>query len=268
MAIERACLHWDVYVNENILASTRSDDPVTRFHEIVRMGNLNQSRNRTYDDRLAELDAKRDSHFVDSPALITSEPVMVEQAVPEPIPVMPDPVYEIEEPDDAEVPKDTPRGVSDRIKNRWWPGFSDDDYKYLETEYNSLRADIPINDHIMEDNVRQLCVLNLFMIENMRNGNADALIKLSKEYQAKLKFIKNELSAKKESDLSESSFGLFLREIEQHTPAEYFQDKKLYADADGLGTYFDRFIARATNNIMTDTNVPDPEYSVESGGDS
>ena len=55
---------------------------------------------------------------------------------------------------------------------------------------------------------------------------------------------------------------MLIRDIEQYTPAEYFKDKKLFRDADGLGEYFQRFVTRPLRNLMSGEKVMDPEFRV------
>ena len=56
-----------------------------------------------------------------------------------------------------------------------------------------------------------------------------------------------------------------IRTIEQYTPAEYYADKTLFKDADGIGEYFDRFIKRPLKNIFSGTKEMDLEYRVRDG---
>ena len=63
--------------------------------------------------------------------------------------------------------------------------------------------------------------------------------------------------------------GVTLATIAQYTPEEYYKDKKLYKDFDGLGDYFDRFVKRPLKNLMTGSIERDSEYCVkEKSGDA
>ena len=49
---------------------------------------------------------------------------------------------------------------------------------------------------------------------------------------------------------------------------EYYKDKSLYKDFDGLGDYFERFVKRPLRNLMTGSTDRDFEYCVkEKSGD-
>ncbi len=56
--------------------------------------------------------------------------------------------------------------------------------------------------------------------------------------------------------------------ISQYTPEEYYSDKKLYKDFDGLGSYISRFITRPIKNLMLGGNERDDEYCVKDGDEN
>ena len=70
------------------------------------------------------------------------------------------------------------------------------------------------------------------------------------------------MSAVNETD-SSKIFGVWLKDIEQYRPAEYFEDKKLYEDYDGIMEYFNKFVLRPMRNLLTGSRDFDKEFSLE-----
>ena len=64
------------------------------------------------------------------------------------------------------------------------------------------------------------------------------------------------------SETDEFTIGVNIETIEKYTPAEYYKDKKLYKDYDGLGDYFDRMIARPVKNAIFGTEERDKEFYI------
>ena len=56
--------------------------------------------------------------------------------------------------------------------------------------------------------------------------------------------------------------GEMIRDIEEFCPAEYYKDKKLYADFDHLKEYIERFMTRPLRNLLTGSKELDKEFSL------
>ena len=54
-----------------------------------------------------------------------------------------------------------------------------------------------------------------------------------------------------------------MERISQYTPEEYYKDKKLYKDFDGIGSYFERFVRRPIINLQFNRNERDYEFCVK-----
>ena len=55
-------------------------------------------------------------------------------------------------------------------------------------------------------------------------------------------------------------FGAWLRDIEKTRPAEYFEDKSLYDDFDGIKSYIERFLFRPMKNLISGSREFDKEF--------
>ena len=146
--------------------------------------------------------------------------------------------------------------------DRWGLGFSEIDYKMLDEHYRMLKKNNPNCDNNQEIFVKSLCNLNMLMVRALRDGDSDKYVKLTEQYSKT--FTKAGLKTVVESDKNaDDCWGLFMEQISQYTPEEYYKDKKLYEDFDGIGKLFERFVLRPLKNILCKTNERDPEYNVE-----
>ena len=115
-----------------------------------------------------------------------------------------------------------------------------------------------------EQNLGTMCKTKIFADRAAIAKNTQDYIKLTQLYNdVSAKFnerFKREAAATK--TVGSDPVGVLIRDIEQYTPAEYFKDKKLFRDADGLGEYFQRFVTRPLRNLMSGEKVMDPEFRV------
>lgn len=115
-----------------------------------------------------------------------------------------------------------------------------------------------------EQNLGTMCKTKIFADRAAIAKNTQDYIKLTQLYNdVSSKFnerFKREAAATK--TVGSDPVGVLIRDIEQYTPAEYFKDKKLFRDADGLGEYFQRFVTRPLRNLMSGEKVMDPEFRV------
>lgn len=153
--------------------------------------------------------------------------------------------------------------VSNASIERWGIGiFSDADYKILDDHYKMLKKANPNCDSNQEIFVKSLCHLNLLQLKALKNNETKGYIDANSEYaktfkQAGLKTIQD---TDKNAD---DCWGIFMEQISQYTPEEYYKDKKLYKDFDGIGEEFSRFVLRPLKNLLCKTKERDPEYNVE-----
>ena len=53
--------------------------------------------------------------------------------------------------------------------------------------------------------------------------------------------------------------------VENFSPAEFFKDKDIFKDYNGIEDYCNRHIKRSTDNLINGTSIRDNEYTVEDG---
>lgn len=151
--------------------------------------------------------------------------------------------------------------------DRWGVGFTEIDYKVMDDHYRMLKRQNPNCDANQEIFIKSLCSLSMLQAKALKDGDSDKYVKLTEQYaktfkQAGLKTIQEV------DNSADECLGVTLATIAQYTPEEYYKDKSLYKDFDGLGDYFERFVKRPLRNLMTGSTDRDFEYCVkEKSGD-
>ena len=147
--------------------------------------------------------------------------------------------------------------------DRWGVGLAEGDYKLLDEHYKMLKKFNPNCDNNQEIFVKDLCYTQLLQTKAMRGeGKPDDFEKYTRLYRDTFK--QAGLKTIQETDnSSEETMGVTLAVISQYTPEEYYKDKKLYKDFDGLGEYIKRFITRPLRNLQHGTTDRDEEYCVK-----
>lgn len=164
-----------------------------------------------------------------------------------------------------EAPTDSK--VSQSARLRWGSTFDDDKILELEDHYKMLHRLNPNCSNNQEIFIKQLCQINMVMNDALRSGKFDTYTKASAEYRNTFK--QAELQSGDATDASANeTFGVTLATISKYTPEEYYKDKTLYKDFDGIGDYFKRFVKRPLKNLQFGTKERDKEFSVPDEGDS
>lgn len=153
--------------------------------------------------------------------------------------------------------------ISDTVAKRWGVDlFSIDEYKMLEDHYKMLKKQNPNCDSNQEIFIKDLCYTKLKQLEAIRDDKSDDFKKFTELYRETFK--QAGLKTVQETDDSgDETLGVTLATISQYTPEEYYQDKTLYKDFDGIGDYFKRFVLRPLKNLMTGSTDRDKEFCVK-----
>lgn len=231
-AIDRICSIFDWYYNEDASAATRKiSADRTRIGAYPSKLNLGQVKGETYLDTIKD----RFANTID-----THE--------------------ELEQ-----VKRESDATISQRTIQRWGLGYSPEEYDLLNTHYRTLREQAS-DDIVTENLIRELCTIKVQQTRTLSSGEVDKYVKLTELYQKTLGSANLKPKSNREAELNAQSdmFGTWTRDIEKYTPAEFFADKKIYKDYDGLGEYFNRFIIRPFRNLITGSKEMDSEFSVQS----
>lgn len=232
-AIRRICEKYDIYYCVSLLnASRKVTKKRSRIHTYISKTNLTQYQGKTYDTTL-------DEERVDG--IISS----------------------VDEYDEKKTNGEIT--ATKTALKRWGVGvFADADYSTLEEHYKMLKENNPNADNNQEIFIKSLCHLNLLMIKALKNNDLDGYTKANGEYaktfkQAGLKTIEEKDNSNNET------VGVTLATISQFTPEEFYKDKKLFADNDNIGDYYDRHICRPMRNLKFDEDNRDREFFVPDG---
>ena len=97
-----------------------------------------------------------------------------------------------------------------------------------------------------------------------QDKDIDRYDKISKLYQNTLATANLKPTASNGLDENDpnATWGCFNRDIEKYVPSEYFKDKSVFKDADGLGDYVNRHMFRPMKNWILGTKDKDKEYSL------
>lgn len=145
-----------------------------------------------------------------------------------------------------------------------WGKFATEDYIYLEnffSEYeNSYATDTPVQVNLYKN----IAKVHLQAEKDLAEGNTKSFKDLM-ELSSKLHNdgnIKPIQSTGANDDKGLSTYGLWIKTIEQDEPCEYFKDKPLYEDYDKLQKYIEKWFVRPFKNIFNlskDFDVRDDE---------
>lgn len=174
-----------------------------------------------------------------------------------------DVIHSVDELD--EMKADGQTGITKVMFERWGQ-VSTEDIIALEDHYKMLKKQNPNCDNNQEIFIKDLCYTKLLQLKSFKDGNSGDFEKYTKLYRDTFK--QAGLKTIQETDASgEETLGVTLAVISQYTPEEYYKDKKLYKDFDGIGEYFSRFVLRPLKNLVLGTTERDKEYCVKDGED-
>lgn len=147
----------------------------------------------------------------------------------------------------------------------WGEGFTDKEYEKLNNSFEFWKK---THNHDTASEIyclKQICVLQL-EIEKSRQHGGNVNSKLNEELRKWMNVAAVSPNAKKGKDDLNSkidTYGLWIKEIEQEKPAEYFNDKELYDDYDGIKGYLTNYVFRPLKNLLTgsrDFDIKSDDY--------
>lgn len=233
-AMQRLCMAFDIYFNADVFDLCDIDDN-TAVGKYMRHMNLGQHKGKTFDCT------------IDDGFYFTGEKSSIE--------------LEKREEDHADM-------IDPALIRKWGEGLpSPLDYNTLEDHYKYLKSANPNCDSNQEIFITDLCYTKMQQMRAVREGRVDDYNKLTESYrktftQAGLKTVQDT------SMNSDDCWGIWQERISQYTPEEYYKNKKLYKDFDGLGDYFERFVLRPLRNLMFGTQDRDAEFCVKDEDDN
>lgn len=150
------------------------------------------------------------------------------------------------------------------LVKKWGGNYTEDEYEFLEnffSEYeNSYATDTPVQINLYK-NIAKVQL----QAEKELSSNNIKVYKDLMELSSKLHNdgnIKPIQSTGANDDRGLSTYGLWIKTIEQDEPCEFFKNKPLYEDYDKLRKYWEKWFIRPFKNIFNiskDFNVKDDD---------
>lgn len=231
-AIKRIALHWDMYVSDSLLSSTKKIDANrSRVSCYIKDCNLQQNTGKTYDTYLDE----QKSNTINS-------------------------IEEFEK-----LKSEDTTSVSDRTFKRWGTGFSDVELTELDRHYKMLKdLQISADDVVQDIQIRSACEQHIMKLRT-REKDPDKYIKFVESYNKTLEKAGLKSKANIRDSLNEGAVivGKWIDDIENHCPAEFYSDKKKYYDFFDIKEYIERFLYRPLKNLLLGTKEKDFEFNID-----
>jgi hypothetical protein len=156
----------------------------------------------------------------------------------------------------------------------WGVGFVLDDYMFLENELSNWKKTHKCDNQAEVTLLKEICI-KILDIRKARE-NKESTGGLQKELQDLMKTASvdpakaNAASAGK----SNEAFGVWVKDIEQFRPAEWFEQQEKYKDMEGFVPYIKNYIVRpienflkGTRNFIVNDNIDADLDSVDVGND-
>ena len=240
-AMQRMCIAFDIYFNEDLFDSCDTNNE-TVIGNYFRKLNLSQHKKKTFENTI------EDGEFTLSGARKITNAGNRVAVLDE---------YGNEQADAEVSPKDV---------ERWGEGLDPVDYVNLNNHYQYLKNANPHCDSNQEIFINDLCYAKMQQLQCVRSQDRDGFKKMGEYYNAT--FQKSGLKVSNDSEnKGDDTLGSWLGRIAQYTPEEYYKNKTLYQDHDGLRDYIERFLLRPLRNLQHGTKDRDREFYVKEDGE-
>lgn len=163
--------------------------------------------------------------------------------------------------------KAKPSVVTDDMKLFWGPGFSNEDYVFLQHEFDEWVKDqggMPDSKSQIEI-LKNLCMSRLQTLRGMVSGDGNMSATL-KSFNESLTLGNLKPTEKKSG--TENPLGVVIRDITNFTPPDFYKDKELFRDYSGIEEYIERFVLRPMRNTMFGEREEDKEFTVMDSDDT
>lgn len=165
-------------------------------------------------------------------------------------------------PETAPPPTDepAPEAASSEMKRFWGPGFTDEEYAYLQNEFDgwALGREGLREDKAQQEIAKNLCYSRLQIVRGTANG--DNVSSMVNSYNQSL--TAGNLKPIEKSAADEKPLGVVIRDIMEYTPADFFKDRSIHRDVDNIEQYMYDVIGRSMRNTMLGEQTEDKEFSV------
>lgn len=143
----------------------------------------------------------------------------------------------------------------------WGFGFEPKDYVFLESELVRWKQTHKCDNQAEITLLKEICI-KILEIRKLRE-QGKSVGKQQKELQDLMKTASVDPAKANAASTNESmnTFGLWIKDIEENEPAEFFEDKALFHDFDQLKKYADQYIFRPLKNLLTGSR----DFNIDGG---
>lgn len=240
-AMKRACMAFDIYYDDDLFSQVDGDEAF--IGKYLRGLNRTQYRKKTFDNALDE-GLSISGVMYDKKARNLRDKIIAEE----------------------KAEKDAEASIDRADIKKWGAGFAKEDYEEMNRHYELLKAANPRADGNQENYIMDCCRIKMHQLKASREGSLDAFQKMTELYTKS--YNNGKLKSVGDGAVAEDfTIGVTAETIEKYTPAEYYKNKELYRDFDGIGEYAERHIFRPLKNIIFGTRDKDYEFYVKDDDD-
>lgn len=156
--------------------------------------------------------------------------------------------------------------VDEEVQLFWGFGFDKNDYLFLEHELSEWKKTHKCDNQAEITLLKEICIKILEIRKGRMRG--ESVSKLQKELQDLMKTAS--VDPAKANAISDGQtvdrFGVWIKDIEQYRPAEWWDKQEKYVDMDGFKPYIKNYIVRPIKNFFTGTKnfiIGDEDLSLE-----
>lgn len=138
------------------------------------------------------------------------------------------------------------------LEKFWGKGFTEEEYQFLEDRLAEWKSSYSCQTKSEEFYMKEACLkeLDLRRAREGRGGSVDAITKSMNELLKAAALTPAQTNAA-DSGKSFDTWGTIIKQIEETTPAEYYKDKGLFKDFDGIEKkYIIPYIVRSLKNFV------------------
>lgn len=140
---------------------------------------------------------------------------------------------------------------SEGVVEFWGDGFDASDYRFLEKEFADWKRSYSCQNKAEEFFLKQVCLKSLALEKaRVEGGSGDNILKSLQELLKNAALTPAQQTAASSGKGTET-WGVFIKNIEETTPAEFYKDKELFKDFDDIGSYIKKYITRPLKNFVT-----------------
>jgi hypothetical protein len=133
----------------------------------------------------------------------------------------------------------------------WGRGFSLDDITFLESELAGWKQTHKCDNQAELTLLKEICIKILKIREAREKKEDDSLLQKGLQDLMKTASVDPAKANAASAGKSHDCFGVWVKDIEQFRPAEWFENQEKYKDMDGFEVYLKNYVTRPIENFLT-----------------